>query len=318
MELPAEHPLVEWIVRNTTWLMDRFWPVPGSKDTSFELRNGRQYLSKLVPFAETVMWKDPGQHKLKLRGKLGQGIWVGRQEKNNAHLILTRQGACEARLIRRLPPSERADVQLMLVCRGIPSRTRPPDVGDEDPANIRHLEEDGKTTMPMRSDTPDATSSNIPWMPVNEEREVRTPGASSSQPPAEKPDEKDARPAPDGASSKRPLNQAAKKARRHQTRPKTEETPRSGSELSWRTDRNIPVTRSPTMSKVKWVRLIKPSEDDPSRGISHCHRVPNSHQGPRDAWTHHITTTRRARRETRCVSQSSKARPRAQPQRNEN
>eukprot|EP00959_Pyramimonas_sp_CCMP1952_P105363 2202563-Pyramimonas_sp.AAC.1 len=83
----------------------------------------------MVPFAETVMWKEPGPHTLKLREKFGQGIWVGRSEATNCHLILTRQGAFEARTIRRLPPSERHDFQLLLASRGAPSRIRPPDEG---------------------------------------------------------------------------------------------------------------------------------------------------------------------------------------------
>ncbi|CAK0878447.1 unnamed protein product [Prorocentrum cordatum] len=101
VELPAEFPLIEWIVRHIAWLMDRFWIAPGAGVTPFELQYERQYHSPMVPFAETVMWKEPGPHTFKLREKFGQGIWVGRSEATNCHLILTRQGAFEARTIRR-------------------------------------------------------------------------------------------------------------------------------------------------------------------------------------------------------------------------
>ena len=125
VSLPLDHHFIPWLFRHVPWMMDRFVKAPKSHLTPYELHKGRPYKSPVVQFGETVMWKDPGPHNFKLREKFGKGIWLGRSEVNNAHMILTRSGAFEGRTTKRLPPSERADVQLLLAARGFPWKLKP-------------------------------------------------------------------------------------------------------------------------------------------------------------------------------------------------
>ena len=61
------------------------------------------------PFAERDMLKDPTLQPAKLRSSWGYGLWLGRSQTSNAHLIGTRVGIVVARTIRRLPASEREE-----------------------------------------------------------------------------------------------------------------------------------------------------------------------------------------------------------------
>ena len=84
----------------------------------------RDYPGVVIPIFETVLWREPGPHVLKFKEKWGVGIWTGRDNLADMHIILTRQGALTARSIRRLAPSEAADQQLLLAAKGQPGRLK--------------------------------------------------------------------------------------------------------------------------------------------------------------------------------------------------
>ena len=78
LDLPAKHPIIEWIVRHTTWIVNRHWKAGNSTATPFELQFDREYKSPCVPLGETVMWKDPGP-QLETEGEVWQRH-LGRKE----------------------------------------------------------------------------------------------------------------------------------------------------------------------------------------------------------------------------------------------
>ena len=74
--------------------------------------------------------------------QLGYGLWLGRSQTSNAHLIGTRVGIVVARKIRRLPTSEREDSNLVGAMRGTPVAGRPADAAaDNAPTVKRHAVE---------------------------------------------------------------------------------------------------------------------------------------------------------------------------------
>eukprot|EP00971_Amphidinium_carterae_P057164 1130344-Amphidinium_carterae.1 len=123
VKIPVRHVLVEWALRHAAWLHERFQPHRIGGMTAFQKHEGHVYTSLLVEFAEVVLWREPGPHKLKLTSNYGWGVWVGRHALDNSHLLLTRQGALAARSVRRLPPAERVQLQLLLAVRGSPRHT---------------------------------------------------------------------------------------------------------------------------------------------------------------------------------------------------
>ena len=70
LELPTGHRVLKWALRHASWLHD--WLQVHREDglTSYHRHQGRDYAGQLVPIAETVLWREPGPHKLKLREKL--------------------------------------------------------------------------------------------------------------------------------------------------------------------------------------------------------------------------------------------------------
>ena len=106
----------------------------GSADgkTAYARQFERPYESLVLPFAERVMWKDPTLQLAKLKSSWGCGLWLGRSQTSNAHLIATRVGIVVACTIRRLPTSEREDSNLAVAMRSTPVAGRPADAAADD------------------------------------------------------------------------------------------------------------------------------------------------------------------------------------------
>ena len=92
--------------------------------TSYERQFERVYASQVLPFGERTMWKDPTLSPAKLSSSWGYGLWLGRTMASNAHIVGTRSGALLVRTVRRLPPSEREDGELVIVMRGTPMKAK--------------------------------------------------------------------------------------------------------------------------------------------------------------------------------------------------
>jgi hypothetical protein len=115
------HVLLGWMIRHASWLIARFQDKKNSM-TSYMIRNGTTYKGDLVPFGESVLFRDPVERgsKGKISAKWMKGIWVGRAERNNEHLLLTPDGLKKARTIRRRIPSQAYDKEYLHQCFGRP------------------------------------------------------------------------------------------------------------------------------------------------------------------------------------------------------
>jgi hypothetical protein len=120
--LPATHPLMAWVVRHAAWLITRFVVRPSGR-TAYEALRGRAYRSELVEIGERVFAKKPGdsQNVTKLDSRWEAGIWVGKTETSEEHLVSTAEaGVIRMRVIRRRPLSERWSVADLEALRGAP------------------------------------------------------------------------------------------------------------------------------------------------------------------------------------------------------
>ena len=113
----SDLPITSWMVRHAAWLMSHFQTGSADGKTAYARQFERPYESPVLPFAERVMWKDPTLQPAKLKSSWGYGLWLGRSQTSNAHLIGTRVGIVVARTIRRLPASEREDSNLVVAMR---------------------------------------------------------------------------------------------------------------------------------------------------------------------------------------------------------
>ena len=114
----SDLPITSWSVRHAAWLLCHFQTGSADGKTAYVRQFERPYESPVLSFAERVMWKDPTLQLAKLKSSWGYGLWLGRSQTSNAHLIGTRVGIAVARTIRRLRASEREDSNLVVTrCR---------------------------------------------------------------------------------------------------------------------------------------------------------------------------------------------------------
>ena len=107
-----------WSFRYASFLLNRFRVLEKIGKTSYELATGHAYRGKLALYGETVMFKR--LTKYKASDTFERGIWVGKHSWNDNHIILTPEGAFEARTIRRMAVEESFKGTDMIIAKGLP------------------------------------------------------------------------------------------------------------------------------------------------------------------------------------------------------
>ena len=132
----SDLPIASWMVRHAAWLLSHFQAGTADGKTAYTRQFEKPCESPVLPFAERFMWKDPTLQPAKLRSSWRYGVWLGRPQTSNAHLMGTRVGIVVARTIRRLPTSEREDSNLVVAMRGTPFAGRPADAAADDAPTV--------------------------------------------------------------------------------------------------------------------------------------------------------------------------------------
>ena len=119
-----------WLVRHAAWLIARYHTRSRDDLTPSRMLNGADYNHPLATLGEIVLGKIPTMPKGKLQRRWLKGVWLGKLDRDDSHVIGTSAGAIAVRAIRRLP-KEAQDKELMNEMKGIGSQetasdTRPP------------------------------------------------------------------------------------------------------------------------------------------------------------------------------------------------
>ena len=181
----SDLPITSWMVRHAAWLLSHFQTESADGKTACARQFERPYESPVLPFAERVMWKDPTLQPAKLKSSWGYGLWLGRSQTSNAHLIGTRVGIVVARTIRRLPASEREDSNLVVAVRGTPVAGRPADSAAGDaPTVTRHAVEQREVIVVLQGLAPHckAGSGEGVSAPSNPDPNLPKPTVARAQP----------------------------------------------------------------------------------------------------------------------------------------
>ena len=95
----ASHPLYAWAVVHASWLHCRFAVANG--ETAYERSTGKEYHGRICIFGETCM----GFLKPSAKGLASwqRGVWLGKTQNNDAHVISCNGGLFITRSVRRLP-----------------------------------------------------------------------------------------------------------------------------------------------------------------------------------------------------------------------
>ena len=102
--------LFSWMVRHASWSYNRFQPRGARGQTAYELRNDTVYKGTLAAFGEAVLVRvpiDPPGMRKKLDVQWVKGIWVGKMDESDGHIVLILAGISTGRSVRRLPPEQR-------------------------------------------------------------------------------------------------------------------------------------------------------------------------------------------------------------------
>ena len=133
VKIDASHPLYSWLMRHSAWLLARYH-VKASGRTCFNEAFDTHYSSEILPFAETVLFREPrpdhnrlsqGRRQRKGEPQFERGIWLGRSDESDEHYVGCSRGVFRARSVRRLEPAKQHDLALLASLIGSTSDMRP-------------------------------------------------------------------------------------------------------------------------------------------------------------------------------------------------
>ena len=131
-KLTPNHVLWSWLARHAAWLNNRY-RLRADGSTAFFAAYGHTYTGEVVPFSETVLFKAPasatrqkkgGRRQHKADSAWARGLWVGKSDNNDEHIVLTVEGKMQCRTVRRMEPSKRHDQTLFGSVIGLPWQDR--------------------------------------------------------------------------------------------------------------------------------------------------------------------------------------------------
>ena len=117
--IPSRHPIFTWLAEHVGDILTKY-TVGKDGRTPYERLIGRKVREELLSFGEQVWYKKKRGSVGDLDSQWGEGIWVGRRWGTVTNLILTSEGALEARDIRRRPDPEKWSRQAIEAVRATP------------------------------------------------------------------------------------------------------------------------------------------------------------------------------------------------------
>ncbi len=140
-KIDLEHPVVPWMIRHAAHLITKC-RVRENGRTAYQLMKGRRSNAKMVPFAETVLFKIPKtQHKIgDFEDRWERGVWLGFIMKTGEHLVGTARGVFRVCTVMRRPSDKRWSAQLLRDIGGSPAEPVPGAVGRRIPAFAKKFE----------------------------------------------------------------------------------------------------------------------------------------------------------------------------------
>ena len=114
VEINCYGPVFQWAMRHASWLLTHYRRMNGSP-TAYEMVTGRKYNGKLAVYGERVLARLPtanGEDKFKV------GIWLGKTDRADFHIVAVEDGLRWTRTIRRLP--EMFDANVLMYVRTWP------------------------------------------------------------------------------------------------------------------------------------------------------------------------------------------------------
>ena len=122
-ELRPSDPIVPFLVNSVGWMITRFQP-RSHGGSSYKLIFGREYSGEIAEMGEQLWYRlaarvTAGRGKWKAR--FARGIWVGKSEIDDTHLVMDfERGIQKVRTVRRMPVEFRWNAEMLQDIRFTP------------------------------------------------------------------------------------------------------------------------------------------------------------------------------------------------------
>jgi hypothetical protein len=111
ISITADSPMLPWIVRHAAWLLGKY-STNESGQTAHRILRGKNYDGVIVEFGEVVWWKRPQLQQAKLEARWLSGLWVGKVDSSDEHMIIMKDKVEKCRAIRRKSDADRWDKKI--------------------------------------------------------------------------------------------------------------------------------------------------------------------------------------------------------------
>ena len=128
IKITADSVVYGWLVRHAAWAMARYH-VRLNGQTAYEAIYQTHYKGSICDICECVLWMEPhadhgrlrgGQRRRKAEATTQVGIWLGKAEESDEHLVGNANGVSRARTVRRMVDDKKINPELLLSIRGTP------------------------------------------------------------------------------------------------------------------------------------------------------------------------------------------------------
>lgn len=118
--IKQDHPILAWMVRHAAAMM-AIGRRGADGRTAHELRKGKPFRRKLVPFGEIVYFLPVGKRQSRLVDRWLPGLFLGLRGNSDEYMVgVETGGVLRARSVRRLSEEQRADPGLVGKLKGVP------------------------------------------------------------------------------------------------------------------------------------------------------------------------------------------------------
>ena len=131
-DVEPDEPIMPWLIRWAAMSVSRFRVGKDGK-TPYERQKGRKCNLGVVPFGETVLFRDPSvardRHQA-LEERWIRGVWLGHARNSPEHMIGTPDGVRKVFAVRRLGEGEQWSGDMIKSIKGSPKEWKL-DAGEE-------------------------------------------------------------------------------------------------------------------------------------------------------------------------------------------
>ena len=135
VEIEEINAVLLWMVRWAAMMATRFLVGVDGK-TAYERKRGRKCRIGVVPFGETVMYKELGKKTPSMETSWKTGVWLGHARNSNEVLIGTNDGVVRAYAVIRKAEGERWSAENLRNMKGTPQQPDPSKPGLNIPTRI--------------------------------------------------------------------------------------------------------------------------------------------------------------------------------------